>query len=244
MTSTLQSAPPPRLFVIFAADASEAVIFRRGPSQWYHVIRWNTASDEFYPGAWLRGRIYPERCDLSPNGELLLYFVHQGRRLGTSYSDAYNAISRTPWLEALGLWPQGTTWGGGGRFTDNRNATLRCYPVEPHTRHLGLGLNISFGGLHSHLPGHVSTEEVVDGEWSGRDQAGRLVYVRDGTLMLRPASGPDICLADFNNCSPDPQPAPEWARRPLVTRVRPPGNPRRARGRSAKLHRRRPGKVR
>jgi hypothetical protein len=74
----MMPAPPPRLFVIFANAANEAVIFRRGPAQWYHLIRWDTRNDEFHPGAWIRGRIYPERCDLSPDGELLLYFVHQG----------------------------------------------------------------------------------------------------------------------------------------------------------------------
>lgn len=212
----MQIAPPPRLFVIFAAEASEAVIFRRGPSQWYHVIRWNTASDEFVPGAWIRGRIYPERCDLSPNGELLLYFVHQGRKCGTGYTDSWNAVSRSPWLDALGLWPQGTTYGGGGRFTDNRSAILRCCPVKAHPEHSGLGLNITFGGFGARLPDHASTSEVEHAEWSGRDQTGRLVYARDGRLMHRLTSSPDICLADLNNRAPDPQPAPEWARRPLT----------------------------
>jgi hypothetical protein len=218
LSTIMQTAPPPRLFVIFAAEASEAVIFRRGPAQWYHVIRWNTARDEFYPGAWIRGRIYPECCDLSPNGELLLYFIHQGRRLGTSYTHAYNAISRAPWLEALGLWSQGTTYGGGGRFTDNRSATLRCSPVEAHPEHPGSGLKISFDGLGSRLPDHASTGEVEDAPWSGRDQAGRLVYVQNGKLVSKsgPSISDDLCLADFNSYSPDPQPAPEWARRPLI----------------------------
>ena len=106
----------PRLFVIFAKEAHEAVIFARGPSSWFHVIRWDTKNDRFYPGAWIKGRIYPERCDLSPDGELLLYFIHQGRKLGTSYTDAWTAISRSPWVDVIGLWPQGTTYGGGGRF--------------------------------------------------------------------------------------------------------------------------------
>src|SRR5262249_14837064 len=144
-----------------------------------------TARDEFHPGAWIKARIYPERCDLSPDGELLLYFVYQGSRLRSKYTDSYNAISRTPWLYALGLWPQGTTYGGGGRFTDNRSATLRCYPVAAHSDHPGLGLNVTFAGLSSHLPEHASTGEAAEAEWSGRDQSGLLVYVRDGKLMRR-----------------------------------------------------------
>lgn len=209
---------PPRIFIIFAKEANEAVVFRRGPAQWYHVIRWDTAHDEFYQGAWIRGRIYPESCDLSPDGKLLLYFVHQGRRLSTDYTVAWNAISRTPWLEALGLWPQGTTYGGGGRFTDNTSAVLRCNPVEALPKHPGLGLNISFDTLWSHIPCHASTGEVEGAEWSGRDQAGRLVYVQAGKLKWRqnhPVSS-DMCLADFNNYTPNPQSAPDWASRPLT----------------------------
>src|SRR5579863_8808527 len=209
---------PPRIFIIFAKAANEAVVFRRGPAQWYHVIRWDTADDEFYPGAWIRGRIYPESCDLSPDGKLLLYFVHQGRRLGSDYTVAWNAISRTPWLEALGLWPQGTTYGGGGRFTDNRSAVLRCNPIEALAKHPGLDLNISFDTLWSHVPCHASTGEVKDAEWSGRDQAGRLVYVHAGVLNWRESNSTssDILLADFNKCTPNPRPAPDWAGLPLV----------------------------
>jgi hypothetical protein len=104
---------PPRLFVIFAKSAHEAVIFRRAPTTWYHVIRWNTRNDTFFRGAWLKGRIFPEKCDLSPDGELLLYSVHQGSRVQATYTDAWTAISRTPWLTAIGLWPQGdNVWRG------------------------------------------------------------------------------------------------------------------------------------
>ncbi|MCH8620434.1 hypothetical protein [Undibacterium sp. TS12] len=76
--------PSPRLFAIFAREAPVAAIFARGPTSWFHVIRWDTRHDSFESGAWIRGRIYPERCDLSPDGELLLYFVHQGRKYRTS----------------------------------------------------------------------------------------------------------------------------------------------------------------
>jgi hypothetical protein len=214
-----QARVPPRLFVIFAAKSHEAVIFRRGPAQWYHVIRWDTARDEFYSGAWIRGRIYPESCDLSPNGELLLYFIHQGRRLGSAYTHAYNAISRTPWLHALGLWPQGTTYGGGGRFTDNSSAILRCNPVSAHPDHPGHGLAITFGGFNARLPDHASTGEVESAEWSGRDQNGRLVYTQDGKLMGRAEAKEDgdVCLADFNGVTPNPQPAPRSAQQPLYS---------------------------
>ena len=60
--------PACRLFVIMAAEASVAAVLRRGPSAWYHVIRWDTAKDEFEHGAWIRARLYEDRCDVSPDG--------------------------------------------------------------------------------------------------------------------------------------------------------------------------------
>lgn len=203
---------PPRLFVIFAEKAHEAVIFRRGPSGWCHIIRWDTGHDFFFRGAWFKGRIYPEKCDLSPDGSLLLYFAHQGNSIGTGRTDAWTAVSRSPWLAALGLWPQGTTYGGGGRFTNNRSAVIRAPTyTQTHPDHCGAGLSVTFGDA----PVYVSTQEVEDAEWSGHDQNRRLVFTRNGLLFHR-KDGEDIRLADFNGYTPDPQPAPQVATRPLT----------------------------
>jgi hypothetical protein len=216
------TAPKPRqrvrptLFVIFAAEANAAVIFRRGPSAWFHVIRWDTLHDVFVSGAWFRGRIYAEKCDLSPNGELLLCFMHQGRKFRTDYSDSWSAISRSPWLHALWLWPQGTTYGGGGRFTDNRNVVVRQYSVaaatEAHPGHPGFGLNIAFEPDYQSIPLHASSGEVEEADWSGRDQTGRLIYSIAGRLFVKELSPTeDRCLADFSDCVPEPALAPEFA---------------------------------
>ncbi|WP_316202312.1 MULTISPECIES: hypothetical protein [unclassified Bradyrhizobium] len=219
----VQKKVAPRLFVIFAREAHEAVIFRRGPSDWFHIIRWDTKGDKFYPGAWLKGRIYPEKCDLSPDGELLLSFIHKGRGLRTDYTDAWSSISRSPWLHALGLWPQGTTYGGGGRFTDNRSVVLRFYPVAAHPNHPGTGINVSFIASDTSFarktdlaPLHRSTQEISGAEWTGRDQRGRLVYAANGKLMRAGTKTQQAtCLADFNNLVPDPQPLPFSATVPL-----------------------------
>jgi hypothetical protein len=213
----------PRLFVIFAREAHEAVIFRRGPSDWFHIIRWDTKNDRFYPGAWLKGRIYPEKCDLSPDGELLLSFIYQARNEKPGYNSSWNSISRSPWLHALGLWSQGTTYGGGGRFTDNRSAILRYLPEKPHPDHPGTGLNISFVATDSSFylktdlaPLHRSTEEIAGAKWTGRDQRGRLIYTADGKLMCASTNTQKAtCLADFNNLVPDPQPPPASATVPV-----------------------------
>src|SRR5688572_25493249 len=67
--------PPPRLALVRAAAAPVAVIFRRGPSKYVEVIRWDLERDVFVRGQWFRGRIYDRRSDLSPDGELLVYFA-------------------------------------------------------------------------------------------------------------------------------------------------------------------------
>src|SRR4051812_43670890 len=123
----MRAPPPPRLSLLLARDADVAVIFRRGPSKWVEVIRWNTRRDEFERGHWFHGRIYERRCDLSPDGEPLLYFVSKfsGRTMKeNAYTYAWTAVSRPPWLTALALWPKGDCWWGGGQFLGNHHILL------------------------------------------------------------------------------------------------------------------------
>lgn len=209
--------PAPRLFVVTAAAADVAVVFRRGPSAWYHLLKWDMAHDTFESGAWLRGRIYPEKCDLSPDGALLLYFVHQGRKFGTSYTDAWTGVSRVPWLTALGLWPWGTTYGGGGRFVGDRHVRLRTGCAgAPHPAHPGDGLIVDFGDS----PSHQSTNEVQGADWSGRDRRGALILARGGKIYRGLSRGKtDRLVADLNGLTPDPRPSPPWASRPLVSQT-------------------------
>jgi len=204
--------PPPRIFVITARDVDAAIIFRRGPSDWFHILKWDMTSDTLQPGAWFKGSLYPEKCDLSPDGELLLYFVLQGSKFQTSYSGAWTAVSRAPWMHALGLWPQGATYGGGGRFVSNRHVVIRSGNVIPHEDHPATGLRVEAGNPALNL----STSEVEQATWSGRDRSGRLIYARDGRLFRRDSAGVDIEIFNLCAMSPDPQPAPSWASRDLA----------------------------
>ena len=193
----------PSLFVHLAARAPRAVILRRGPSAWYHLIFWNTSKDTFEHGAWFRGRIYEERCDLSPDGELFAYFALQGSRYGTSYRGTWTAVSRPPWLEALALWPVGDTWSGGARFTADRALTLAGYDPQPHADHCDIALEVTLGSV-PHKPRCTSEE---DADWSGRDHDGRIIFARAGRLFRRVADS-TVVLADFTDMKPDPRPAP------------------------------------
>jgi hypothetical protein len=101
-----------RLYAILARDGRSAVVFRRGPSRQVLVLRWRLKDDAIEPGQWLKGRIYERRCDLSPDGDLLIYFAAKWETTMSTWT----AVSRTPYLTALALWAKGDAWGGGGVF--------------------------------------------------------------------------------------------------------------------------------
>jgi hypothetical protein len=111
---------PARVHPILARKASTAVIIRRGPSKSVCTMLWDRRRDEFKLGQWLRGRIYERRCDLSPDGKHFIYFAMNGK-WSSPVKGSWTAISRTPYLKALALWPWGDCWNGGGLFlTDSR----------------------------------------------------------------------------------------------------------------------------
>ncbi len=142
-----QLIPPCRLLVLFARRTSRAVIFRRGPSKWTQLILWDTKTDEFAYGQWFKGRIYVRRCDLSPDGTKLVYFVskiNQRTLSDPTYTYAWTAVSKPPYLTALALWPKGDCWHGGGLFLDDTTLLLNHRPERalPHPHHCPQGLTI------------------------------------------------------------------------------------------------------
>jgi hypothetical protein len=103
--------PPPRLHVITAMSCNSALILRRGPSDTVATILWDRRRDRFEMGHWLKGRIYENRCDLSPDGRHMIVFA---RRKDAGL--AWTALSRSPWRRAIAVWPESHTWHGGGAF--------------------------------------------------------------------------------------------------------------------------------
>lgn len=115
-----QTRASARTFALVAGAARTAVVFRRGPSKQVQMLRWDLARDVVTPGQWLSGRIYDERCGLSPDGRLVVYFAGKFKtKIAT-----FTAVSRPPYFTALALWPDGGTWGGGGFFEGNRRLIL------------------------------------------------------------------------------------------------------------------------
>jgi hypothetical protein len=109
----------PRLFCIPAARAPIVAVLRRGPSAWSHVGRWDVARGVYEPGAWIRANLYPQRCDLSPDGRWLCYFTLKSAATWAA-GTTYIALSRLPWLTALAAWRTCGTWTRGLHFVDRR----------------------------------------------------------------------------------------------------------------------------
>lgn len=172
--STMSSC---RLTLFIAPEAGRAVILRRGPTRWVHLILWNMPSDEFEFGSWFEGRIYEDRCDLSPDGQFFLYFAaNQSHRNWTELgADAWTAICQPPWVKAIVLYPSGCgTWGGGGQFVTTGDPMFADAQSEPL---LPKSLRIAYG--HYKRP-HAPAVQEADS--TGLDHKGQVVYSVGGKL--------------------------------------------------------------
>lgn len=142
---------PARLHVILARHASKAVIIRRGPTDWTRLSLWHTDTDTFEHGQWFKGKIYPDRSDLSPDGRLFIYFAakHTGFTIDstTGYSTSWITISKPPYVTALALWNVGTTYCPGGLFEDDQTVWLPFNAGDDaaHPNHQPKGLTIQTG---------------------------------------------------------------------------------------------------
>jgi len=98
---------------------------------------WDTDRDQFVPGQWFHGQMYPERCDLSPDGKLFVYFggKFRDRDVDKGYERTWIAVSRPPYWTALALWPMGDTWGGEAVFLDSRTVRLETSSSSYGARH-------------------------------------------------------------------------------------------------------------
>lgn len=139
--SLADAANAARLYAIVARARRRAVVFRRGPSKQVRLLVWELGSDTLVGGQWLKGRIYEQRCDLSPDGEMLAYFAASYR----PPFETWTAISRPPYLTALALWPKGDAWGGGGLFARPGLLELNHVPGSKGTFPLADGFRVPAG---------------------------------------------------------------------------------------------------
>jgi hypothetical protein len=201
--------PPCRLDLIFAAMAPVAVILRRGPSRRVKMIIWNTRTDEFIDGEWWHGRIYAEKCGLSPDGRLLVYFGYQWRpRYIPEGVFAFTAVSMPPNFKPVALWPADSFWGGGGRFLTNRTVSLNygngALP-EAHPLFGGHGLEVKDKpGIYCHAAPdegfRLNPAEHRGAVWLGMDHQGKLIFTRAGVLYRLFGTESERCAISSAAC--------------------------------------------
>jgi hypothetical protein len=135
-----------RLFGIVATHSPVVAILRRGPSEWSQVSRWDPEAGTFEHGSWIHANIYPQRCDLSPDGQWFAYFTLR-TRAAWSAGPTYIAISRLPWLSALAAWGTCGTWTCGVHFVETPRIWEVGEPtegdIEPLRRRYRLGLELT-----------------------------------------------------------------------------------------------------
>ncbi len=105
---------PARLHILMATQSKKAIVIRLGPSYQNCILGWDRATNEFQVTQWFRGKIFTRRCDISPDGKHWIYFAFKA-----NIGDSWTAIAKVPWLKAISLYKNGSTWGGGGLFLDN-----------------------------------------------------------------------------------------------------------------------------
>lgn len=136
---------PQRVYVIPATRATTALVIVRKRG-WWILCRWDLQTNAFTEGASFKGKLYPRRCDLSPDGELFSYFALQGGGsafVGQYGLKTYQAVSRAPWLFALAAWPEAGTYTSGQHFVATRDAPPLAAAVHGDATalaKLGLGL--------------------------------------------------------------------------------------------------------
>jgi hypothetical protein len=114
----MKATPPARIHLLPAKSAPYVVVIRRKPTDWFHVMRWNTATDQVEHSSWYKGKIFVKRSDVSFDGNWLIFLA---RDFG-GYK-AWNCIGHPPLLQPVVNVDSESTYHGGGYWSNE--STLR-----------------------------------------------------------------------------------------------------------------------
>ncbi len=110
-----------RAWIFFASDAPVGILLVRGPTDWVQLIKWDTTTDQFEAGQWLKARVDEQSFDVSPDGKLIVYWARANSR---REFETWTAVSKPPYFTALALWPWYGTYLGGGFFESSTRLWL------------------------------------------------------------------------------------------------------------------------
>jgi len=118
----MNTAPEIRLHLFFATETHSAVILLRKSRRLYRMVLWNHHIDSFTDGQWLKKEMYPDACQISPDGRHFLFTVISQHPNAAAFP-SYTAISTPPYFTAHMLFPN--TYGYGPTFLGNDLVLLR-----------------------------------------------------------------------------------------------------------------------
>jgi hypothetical protein len=210
---------PPRLHVLPAADS--AVVIRRGPSRWWHILRWRLDAPGVEPGAWFCGKLYPRRSAVSADGKLLGYYALAGK---PPPWDSYSGARGTCRASSAG--PRCSS--SSARTSGSRPARRSCCAgpsragVAPPCSSCTAGMTSPGTGVEGAdisyaLERDGDRSALPDVAWADWDRRGRmLIATVAGELRIAevtPAGVETVWSHDLSHLEPSPARAPEWARR-------------------------------
>ncbi|WP_018676400.1 hypothetical protein [Riemerella columbina] len=124
----------PKIVGFISEKRTILFIYRKTAFRNYLIeMKYDKASARFVLGSAFYGRLYPSRCDISPDGRHFIYFAMGGNR--KKYEEnvyCWTAICSPPIITAQLFIPHNDTWFGGGRFVDDRNISIWCDTEEHH----------------------------------------------------------------------------------------------------------------
>ena len=121
MKTGVKSVPKIRGYVATTKNKI-VLLYRRSKKVTYLVLlSYTKHKASVQIGSRFYGRMYPNRCDISSDGTYFLYFA-----MGSSPAQykkplyCWTGICMPPSITANKLFAHGDTWGGGGRFLDDK----------------------------------------------------------------------------------------------------------------------------
>jgi hypothetical protein len=115
---------PARIHLLPSKGSPYVAVIRRKPSKVFHIIRWNTKDDSLEYGSWFKGKLYPKRCDISFDGQWMVYLA-----MG-SKGNTWNGVCQLPRLKTYLEAGNYGTWFGGGYWKTEKELLLNGWREE------------------------------------------------------------------------------------------------------------------
>lgn len=121
----------PKIRGFLALETNKGLfLYRRSSKTTYLVsFSYDKKKDKLKLGSGFYGKLYPNRCDISPDGGDFIYFAMGAslKKYGVKFT-CWTAICKPPEIKAQWFLGQNDTWGGGGVFLNSRTVYVNRLP--------------------------------------------------------------------------------------------------------------------